>query len=103
MIKLGHYPSSIVKEEHALYMRVYKWKDKFTEEQKQILSYLGYIPESENIDINLITQYLLTKLNHEIEKGNSEMITNYQNILSIINQKINGGLISAESNSHHLK
>ena len=87
MVNLGHYPSATVKEEHALYMRVYKWKDKFSEEQKQILSYLGFIPETEVVDINQMTQYVLSKLNQATQTGNAEMINNYQNILGTINQK----------------
>ena len=102
LINLGHYPSASVKEEHALYVRVYKYKDKFSEEQKQILSYLGFIPETEVVDINHITQYVLARLNQATEKGNAEMINNYQNILGIINQK-NNGLNGAENNPHHLK
>ena len=102
LINLGHYPSASVKEEHALYVRVYKYKDKFSEEQKQILSYLGFIPETEVVDINRITQYVLTRLNQATEKNNAEMINNYQNILGIINQK-NNGLNGAENNPHHLK
>ena len=101
LINLGHYPSATVKEEHALYMRVYKWKDKFSEEQKQILSYLGFMPETKVVDINQITQYVFTRLNQATEKGNAEMINNYQNILGIINQK-NNGLNGAENNPHHL-
>ena len=101
MVNLGHYPSASVKEEHALYIRVYKYKDKFSEEQKQILSYLGFIPETEVVDINRITQYVLTRLNQATEKNNAEMINNYQNILGIINQK-NNGLNSVENNPHHL-
>lgn len=102
LINLRHYPSASVKEEHALYIRVYKYKDKFSEEQKQILSYLGFIPETEVVDINHITQYVLTRLNQATEKGNAEMINNYQNILGIINKK-NNGLNGAENNPHHLK
>lgn len=64
--------------------------DKFSEEQKQILSYLGFIPETEVVDINNITQYILTRLNQATEKDNAEMINNYQNILGLINQKNNG-------------
>ena len=101
LVNLGHYPSATIKEEHALYMRVYKWKDKFSEEQKQILSYLGFIPETEVVDINHITQYVFTRLNQATEKGNAEMINNYQNILEIINQK-NNRLNGAENNLHHL-
>lgn len=88
LINLGHYPSASVKEEHALYIRIYKWKDKFSEEQKQILSYLDFLPGTVAVDINQITQYVLTKLNQATEKGNTEMINNYQNILETINQKI---------------
>ena len=84
-----------------LYGKFYKYKDKFSEEQKQILSYLGFIPETEVVDINHITQYVLTRLNQATEKGNAEMINNYQNILGIINQK-NNGLNGAENNPHHL-
>lgn len=101
LINLGHYPSASLKEEHALYIRVYKWKDKFSDEQKQILSYLGIIPETKNVDVNLI-QYILNKLNQAIEKGNSEIAENYQNILKAINQKSNG-LNSIENNSPHFK
>ena len=101
LVNLGHYPSATVKEEHALYMRVYKWKDKFSEEQKQILSYLGFIPETEVVDINQMTQYVLSKLNQATQTGNAEMINNYQNILGTINQK-NNGLNGAETNPHHL-
>ncbi len=101
LINLGHYPSASVKEEHALYIRIYKWKDKFSEEQKQILSYLDFIPGTVAVDINQITQYVLTKLNQATEKGNTEMINNYQNILETINQK-NNGLNGTENNPHHL-
>ena len=101
LVNLGHYPSASVKEEHALYIRVYKYKDKFSEEQKQILSYLGFISETEVVDINRITQYVLIRLNQATEKNNAEMINNYQNILGIINQK-NNGLNGVENNPHHL-
>lgn len=101
LINLGHYPSASVKEEHALYIRIYKWKDKFSEEQKQILSYLDFIPGTVVVDINQMTQYILTKLNQATEKGNTEMINNYQNILETINQK-NNGLNGTENNPHHL-
>ena len=99
LVNLGHYPSASVK--HALYIRVYKYKDKFSEEQKQILSYLGFISETEVVDINRITQYVLIRLNQATEKNNAEMINNYQNILGIINQK-NNGLNGVENNPHHL-
>lgn len=102
LVNLGHYPSATVKEEHALYMRVYKWKDKFSEEQKQILSYLGFMPETKVVDINQITQYVFTRLNQATEKGNTEMINNYQNILETINQK-NNESNGADNNPHHLK
>lgn len=78
------------------------WKDKFSDEQKQILSYLGIIPETKNIDVNLIIQYIMNKLNQATEKGKSEMAENYQNILKAINQKSNG-LNSIENNSPHFK
>ena len=61
-----------------------------------------FIPETEVVDINHITQYVLARLNQATEKGNAEMINNYQNILGIINQK-NNGLNGAENNPHHLK
>ena len=48
-----------------------------------------------------MTQYVWTKLNQATEKGNTEMINNYQNILETINQK-NNGLNGTENNLHHL-
>ena len=75
--------------------------DVTTDKGAAILSYLGFIPETEVVDINHITQYVLTRLNQATEKGNAEMINNYQNILGIINQK-NNGLNGAENNPHHL-
>ena len=61
----------------------------------------GFIHETEVVDINRITQYVLIRLNQATEKNNAEMINNYQNILGIINQK-NNGLNGVENNPHHL-
>lgn len=101
LVNLGHYPSASKKEEHALYTRVYKWKDKFTEEQKQILSYLGFTTDYENVDFMLIVKYLLDKINQEIEKGNPEMVKSYKNILVIINQQMENVTDNVDGNNPH--
>ena len=87
LVELGHYPSSSVTEEHSLYISTYKWKDKFSDEQRKILSLLGISENDDEIDTDLISNYLENKINEKQEKGLLELASSYQNILEQINSK----------------
>ena len=93
LINLGRLPISKNNDEKPLYGRVHKWKDKFTLEQKQILTILGMnLGEEEPISIepsNLLL-YLATEANRYLESGNSELARVYKNLIAHIGDGTSG-------------
>ena len=87
LINLGRLPIPKNSDEKSLYGRVRKWKDKFTIEQKQILTMLGMdLGEEEliSIDSSNLLLYLATEANRHIENGNAELARIYKNLITYI-------------------
>ena len=84
LINLGRLPIPKNSDEKPLYSRVRKWKDKFTLEQKQILTMLGMdLGEEEpiSIDSSNLLLYLANEANRHLESGNSELARIYKNLI----------------------
>lgn len=87
LINLGRLPIPKNSDEKPLYGRVRKWKDKFTLEQKQILTILGMNlgeEESISIDSSTLLLYLATEANRHLESGNTELARIYKNLINHI-------------------
>ena len=96
LINLGRLPIPKNSDEKPLYSRVRKWKDKFTPQQKQILTMLGMdlgVEEPISIDSSNLLLYLATEASRHLESGNAELARIYKNLITHI-----GGGTSSLSN-----
>lgn len=84
---MGRLPIPKNSDEKPLYSRVRKWKDKFTPQQKQILTMLGMdLGEEEpiSIDSSNLLLYLATEASRHLESGNAELARIYKNLITHI-------------------